>query len=58
MLFVTRMQGGLMQANRRRVLGLALIGAMVWCAPGVLAGEAAPVGSELTRLTLAVPGMT
>jgi hypothetical protein len=47
-----------MQANRRRILGLVLVGAMVWCAPGVLAEEAAPGGSELTRLTLAVPGMT
>ena len=48
-----------MQANRRRFLGFALIGAMVWCAPGVVvAEEAAAGGAELTRLTLAVPGMT
>jgi hypothetical protein len=48
-----------MRANRRRFLGLALIGAMVWCAPGVVVAEEAAAGKgDLERLTLAVPGMT
>ncbi len=48
-----------MQANRRTFLGLTLVAAVIWCAPNVAAGEnPAGGGGELTRLTLAVPGMT
>jgi hypothetical protein len=47
-----------MEANRRNFLSLALMGVVLWCAPAsVSAGEAA-AGGEVTRLTLAVPGMT
>ena len=46
-----------MDTNRRRFLSVALVGAVLWCAPGVIAAESGADG-DVTRLTLAVPGMT